>query len=48
LDNLLNVFNPLHSLLLDGWGFLGIWLTHFGFKNVWEVWCYQVCSVAFS
>jgi Vacuole effluxer Atg22 like len=31
------------SLLLDGWGFLGIWLENFGFKNVWEVWVYQVC-----
>lgn len=29
-------------LLLDGWGMIGIWTQKFGFKNVWEVWVYQV------
>ncbi|KAG2173078.1 hypothetical protein INT44_007051 [Umbelopsis vinacea] len=33
--------NVVFILLLDGWGFLGIWLNNFGFKNVWEVWVYQ-------
>ena len=32
----------LGIVLLDGWGMIGIWSQHFGFKNVWEVWVYQV------
>ena len=28
--------------LLDGWGMIGNWTPNFGFKNVWEVWLYQV------
>ncbi|CAO3697182.1 unnamed protein product [Umbelopsis ramanniana] len=35
------LINVVFILLLDGWGFLGIWLNNFGFKNVWEVWVYQ-------
>lgn len=29
-------------ILLDGWGMIGNWTNNFGFKNVWEVWVYQV------
>ena len=29
-------------ILLDGWGMIGNWTSNFGFKNVWEVWVYQV------
>lgn len=29
-------------VLLDGWGMIGNWTNNFGFKNVWEVWVYQV------
>ncbi|KAI0479384.1 autophagy-related protein 22-like protein [Xylariaceae sp. FL0804] len=28
-------------VLLDGWGMVGNWTPHFGFKHVWEIWCYQ-------
>ncbi|KAF7558552.1 hypothetical protein G7046_g5617 [Stylonectria norvegica] len=29
-------------IVLDFWGMIGNWTAHFGFKNVWEVWLYQV------
>ena len=32
----------LGIILLDGWGMIGNWTSNFGFKNVWEVWAYQV------
>lgn len=32
----------LGILLLDGWGMLGVFTDRFGFRNVWEVWVYQV------
>lgn len=32
----------LAIVLLDGWGMLGVFTDRFGFRNVWEVWVYQV------
>lgn len=30
------------TILLQGWGFIGIFTQRFGFKHVWEIYCYQV------
>ncbi len=29
------------TLLLQGWGFIGIFTQRFGFHHVWEIYCYQ-------
>lgn len=26
------------SVILDGWGMIGIWTDRFGFHNTWEFW----------
>lgn len=28
-------------VLLTGWGMIGNWTSHFGFRNQWETWAYQ-------
>jgi MFS-type transporter involved in bile tolerance (Atg22 family) len=31
----------LSIILLDTWGMIGNWTSHFGFHSSWEVWAYQ-------
>jgi MFS-type transporter involved in bile tolerance (Atg22 family) len=34
-------FNVFWIMVLIVWGLAGVHTTHFGFKNSWEIWCYQ-------
>ncbi|KAF7973915.1 hypothetical protein HWV62_13964 [Athelia sp. TMB] len=35
-------FNVFWILVLTIWGLAGVHTSKFGFKNIWELWCYQV------
>lgn len=35
------LFNVACIIVLCIWGFVGIWATHIGFKNVGEIWAYE-------